>query len=111
MSDKIKIGILISFLLLNIKCSIVPPAINLTGGKTIVERQIIGDYRELEKDAWVLSSVQTNVQKSGSEGRGSADPELFQAMQVREFHKEKIRKYKDDPSLCVSCDNISVISS
>jgi len=40
---------------------ITPPDINLTGERTVIERQVIGDYRELEKDAWIVSSVQTSV--------------------------------------------------
>lgn len=73
---------------------IVPPKVQLTGEKTVVERQIIGDYRELEADAWVVSSVQTSMQREASTTSG--DKELFDAMKIREFHQDKIRKYKDE---------------
>jgi hypothetical protein len=75
----------------------VPPKVQFTGEKTVVERQIIGDYRELEKDAWVVSSVQSSMVPAGRSVRG--DRVLFSAMQVREFHKPKIRKYKDESAI------------
>ncbi len=75
-------------------CVIVPPDINLTGQKTVVERQIIGDYRELEKDAWAVSSVRTAAGKKNISGKMSGDPELFKYMKVREYHTDKIREYK-----------------
>lgn len=77
-------------------CVISSPKINLTGEKTVVERQIVGEYREIEKDSWVISSVKTTVQRSGGTGTAaSGDPELFLALKVRDFHLDKIRKYKD----------------
>ena len=48
--------------------SIVPPPVNLTGEKTSVERQIVGDYEEIEKDAWAISSVKTSVSDTRQEG-------------------------------------------
>ncbi len=40
-------------------CSIVIPPVTLTGSKTAVERQIIGDQPELEKDVWMVASAKT----------------------------------------------------
>jgi hypothetical protein len=79
---------------------IVPPKIQITGEKTVIERQIIGEYRELEKDAWVISSIRTTVQRTkGSNTATASDPELFSAMKIREFHYDKIRIYKDEGAL------------
>lgn len=78
-------------------CVIASPEINLTGNRTVVERQIVGDYRELEKDSWIISSVRTTVQKTkGSGAMTAADKELFLAMKVREFHIERINGYKKE---------------
>lgn len=73
-------------------CWIAPPEINLTGQKTVIERQIVGDYRELEKDAWVVSSVKTNMAGRGT----SRDEEIFGAFRVREELGAMVRKYKDE---------------
>jgi len=74
----------------------VPPSLNLTSDKTVVERQIIGDYMELEKDAWIVSSVKTTC----STGRGASDmtgdPELLKAERVRSFHAERLASYKSE---------------
>ena len=79
--------------------SIVPPNVNLTGEKTVIESQIVGEYRELEKDAWTLSSVKTTAGKKNISGKMSGDPELFKYMKVREFHFDKIKEYKTEGAL------------
>lgn len=76
--------------------NIVPPDVNLTGEKTVIERQIVGDYMELEKDAWTISSVKTTVGRKNASGKMSGDPELFKYMKVREFHFDKIKEYKNE---------------
>jgi hypothetical protein len=79
--------------------SIVPPDVYLTGEKTVIERQIVGDYMELEKDAWTVSSVRTSAAKKNTSGRMSGDPELFKYIKVREFHYDKIKEYKGEGAL------------
>jgi len=77
--------------------SITPPRVNITTEKTVIERQIIGEYKELEKDAWTISSARTLAR---GDGTGTAlmgsDKELFVAMKIREFHRGRIRKYKNE---------------
>jgi len=80
-------------------CSITPPNIHITGEKTVIERQIIGDYMEIEKDAWTLSSVRTTVGQKNLSGRMAGDPELFKYMKVREFHNDKIKDYKTEGAI------------
>lgn len=81
-------------------CLIIPPPITLTGEKTAIEREIIGDYRELEKDAWIVSSVDTNARKGGEKSASAGgDIALLKAMKIREYHETKIRKYKDEGAI------------
>jgi uncharacterized protein YdbL (DUF1318 family) len=76
---------------------IVVPEINMTGEKTVIERQIVGDYRELEKDAWMVSSVKTTVERAkGAPVEVEGDEVLYRAMKVREFNDDKIRLYKNE---------------
>jgi hypothetical protein len=89
-----------------LKCSsapscinIVPPDVVLTGEKTVVERHIVGDYKELEKDAWTVSSVKTSVAKKSASGKVAGDPELLKFIKVREFHNDKIKEYKTEGAL------------
>ncbi|MCL1864762.1 MAG: YdbL family protein [Spirochaetes bacterium] len=80
-------------------CSISPPNVNITGEKTVIERQIIGDYMEIEKDAWTLSSVRTTVGQRNISGKMAGDPELFKYMKIREFHYDKIKEYKNEGAI------------
>ena len=85
------------------KCSCIyirPPKVNLTGNKTAIERQIVGDYKELEKDAWMISSIRTPIEKDQKAAMiQGGDRYLYRAMKVREFHLDKIRIYKDEGAL------------
>jgi hypothetical protein len=91
-------SLLIFFISLSGCCTIAPPEINMTGEKTVIERQIVGDYRELEKDAWIISSVRTNVQKKKGEQK-AVDEVFFKAMRAREEVSGKLRGYKDEGAL------------
>ncbi|HDP81185.1 MAG TPA: DUF1318 domain-containing protein [Spirochaetes bacterium] len=74
-----------------------PPDIHLTGEKTVIERQMVGEYRELEDDAWVIASVKTGVgDAKGVPPVIGGDDVLFRAMKIREFNANKIRRYKDE---------------
>ena len=73
---------------------IYPPAINITGEKTALERQLIGDYHELEQDAWVTSTVMT-PSKGNRKAVINADEKLLNAIQIRELNSDIIRLYKD----------------
>jgi uncharacterized protein YdbL (DUF1318 family) len=77
-------------------CAVSPPAIHLTGDRTLVENQIIGEYREIEPDAWTVSSVQTDVQRQKGLPAVSSDELLVNAMKVRELNEGAIREYKTE---------------
>jgi uncharacterized protein YdbL (DUF1318 family) len=78
-------------------CTISQPKIELTGEKSVIERQVIGDYRELEKDAWIVSSVKTSVQRqAGERYEVPEDEDLYRALKMREYNKDRLRDYKND---------------
>lgn len=77
-------------------CLIAPPALNLTSEKTGVERQIIGDYMELEKDAWTVSSVKSSYGTGKTQSGVTGDEELQKAESLRAFHAEKLAAYKTE---------------
>lgn len=47
------------FLFVLSSCSIVIPPVTLTGSKTAIEKQIIGEQKEIEKDIWMMASAKT----------------------------------------------------
>ncbi len=77
-------------------CVIAPPEIRLTGEKTLVENQIIGEYREIEEDAWTVSSVKTGVQRQQGVQVLSGDDQFVRAMKIRELNEPLIRAFKDE---------------
>ncbi len=93
-------------------CLIAIPDITLTGEKTAIERQIIGDYKELEKDAWIVSSVKTSIQKGeGTSTASGGDLALLRALKIRELHEQKIRKYKIEGAIGESNNGLIVYKS
>jgi len=81
-------------------CLLSPPKIHLTGDKTEIENQIIGEYKEIEPEAWSKSSLQNTISKKGKTTTNLFnDQELLKAFQIREFHQPKIRTYKDKGAL------------
>jgi len=89
-------------LLINLSAciTIVPPKISMTGEKTVIERQITGDYMELEPDAWVVSSIKT-LSGGGSDefSIDGYDQELINAISIRRFHNDKIVQYKSEGAI------------
>lgn len=76
--------------------TVVPPDIHLTGERTAIEKQIVGEYSELEKNTWVVSSVKTSIHRTEPvQSAASADLEILKAMRVRDYQRELIRTYKD----------------
>lgn len=76
-------------------CLIAPPSLTLTPEKTPIERQIVGDYMELEKDAWIVSSVKTTYGARSSVNT-TGDPEIIKAEKVRQFHADVLSAYKSE---------------
>lgn len=87
--------------------SVVPPSLNLTSEKTVVERQIIGDYMELEKDAWVISSVKTSHSSGRTKSDMTGDPELLKAEKTRSFHAERLASYKSEGAAGEGSDGLA----
>ena len=85
-------------------CVIAPPEIRLTGEKTLVENQIIGEYREIEDDAWSVSSVKTGVQRQQGARLLSGDDKFVEAMKIRELNAPLVRAYKNEGSVGESAE-------
>jgi uncharacterized protein YdbL (DUF1318 family) len=66
----------------------------MTGPKTVIERQIIGDYKELNENSWMVSSVKT----FSSEGTSSdkADTQLLAAFADRNKIADNVALYKKE---------------
>ena len=79
-----------------IACSIKTPEVSITGEKTALEEQVLGDYRQIESDAWVIAS--TRAAGSGSSG-GKGRQQILAATQNRKFNKDEVDEFKKDKTL------------
>ena len=80
-----------------INCTINPPKVEMTGEKTSLENQILGTYREIESDVWMIASVRsTGAIGLKPENRFISDEKrkVIEAIQNRRFNKDDIDEYK-----------------
>lgn len=86
-------------------CSFVIPPVTLTGNKTAIEKQIIGEPNELEKDVWMVSSAKTTNRDTvtSSEEQKEDQKELqkqnqlvYQAFGLLEAFDDKLKNLKSD---------------
>jgi uncharacterized protein YdbL (DUF1318 family) len=77
-------------------CSIKTPEVSITGEKTALEEQVLGDYRQIESDAWVIAS--TRAAGSGRSG-GKSQQQILAATQNRKFNKDEVDEFKKDKTL------------
>ncbi|MBN2357596.1 DUF1318 domain-containing protein [candidate division KSB1 bacterium] len=80
-------------LLFGLQCSIRAPELNVTGEKTALENQVLGTYKQLESDTWLIASSRaigsnTNVEMP------SAKKEVMEAVQNRKFNKDDVDELK-----------------
>lgn len=87
---------LTSSIMLLCACSIKTPEVSITGEKTALEEQVLGDYRQIESDAWVIAS--TRAAGSGS-SEGKSQSQILAATQNRKFNKDEIDEFKKDKTL------------
>ncbi len=97
---KIRFAIISVILFVNCQALInfkVPP-FTITNAQTAAEKQMVGEDRDLEKDGWLVSSIQSssgaNV-SSKSEGQmGQEDPEFSGHLMRLNYLKQEIKRYK-----------------
>jgi uncharacterized protein YdbL (DUF1318 family) len=74
-------------------CSIKPPEVRVTGEKTALEQEVIGTYRRLEEDTWMVAS--TRSEEKGE--RAPLSPEkkrVLDAYQAQKFNLDDVNEYK-----------------
>ncbi len=81
-------------LLLLISCTIKTPEVSFTSERTAIEKQILGTYRTIEEDAWMISSA-----------RSTSSPDItipesrrivLEAFANRKFNADDIEDFKKD---------------
>ena len=84
-----KISILILIVSIT-SCTVKIPDIKITGEKTALENQVLGEYSKIKEDAWMVASERGNGQIKITADR----KEVVEAIRDREFLKDDINELK-----------------
>lgn len=79
------------YLLLNLSsCSIKLPDIKITGEKTALENQILGDYKRIKEDIWLIASERSD----GKLIIPVDNSKVLEAVRVRMFYQDDLAEFK-----------------
>ena len=88
-----KILWLVLVVLVAVGCSVRAPEVQVTGEKTALENQVIGTYKQVENDSWMV--VSTRAADTGKPVVLSTEKEkVLDAIQNRKFNKDDIDEFK-----------------
>ncbi|PID26909.1 MAG: hypothetical protein CR982_07625 [Candidatus Cloacimonadota bacterium] len=83
--------IIFIFLILTISCTIKMPEIQITGERTTLEKQILGEYMEIEDKQWFLISERSVSNKDFEIGKNR---KMIEAIRKRIFLRDEIKEFK-----------------
>ncbi len=86
----------------SINCCIIKlPPLTFTSERTSLEKQILGTYKEIRDDVWIVSSAQTveglKISSTTNTNRAqelNIDFKVIKALETIEYDKEKVISYK-----------------
>jgi len=84
-----------SFLVMNWSCAIKLPKITATGERTALENQIIGSYKSIEDDVWMVASVRTETPPD-TINLTEQKRKILEAFQRQRFNADDISDFKRD---------------
>lgn len=92
-SNAILLTVVLAGLLVFSSCSFKAPEVRVTGEMTALEHEVLGTYRQMEEDTWMVASTRSkdNVQEV------KISPEkkkVLDAMQDQKFNKDDIEEFK-----------------
>ncbi|MBU4486201.1 MAG: DUF1318 domain-containing protein [Candidatus Delongbacteria bacterium] len=71
-------------------CTVIIPDIKITGEKTALENQVMGEYAKIKEDAWMIASERGSGQINITADR----KDVVEAVRDREFNKDDINEMK-----------------
>ncbi len=90
-----KKSIVLVLLVFVMSCSVKTPDIEITGEKTVLERQVLGTYKDIESEAYVIASTRAfDTEKTAT--MSSQKQEVLEAVQNRKFNKDDVNEFKRD---------------
>ena len=76
-------------------CTVNVPQVKVTGEKTALENQIIGTYREIEEDVWMVASVR-GAEPGEKIDLSDEKRAVLEAIRNRSFNRDDIDEFKKD---------------
>ncbi|MBN2104464.1 DUF1318 domain-containing protein [bacterium] len=74
-------------------CSFKAPEVSVTGEMTALEREVLGTYRQIEEDTWMVASTRSEG-KSETQQISPEKKRVLEAMQDQKFNKDDIDEFK-----------------
>jgi uncharacterized protein YdbL (DUF1318 family) len=71
----------------------------MTGEKTSLESQILGDYKEIEDDVWMTASERSGGTVAGRDFISEEKMRVLEAIQNRKFNRDDIDEFKREEIL------------
>jgi hypothetical protein len=87
-------GIVIGTLILMMGCTIKTPEVSFTSERTALEKQILGSYRTIEEDSWMITSVRSADESSNLIPDNKR--KVLEAFAERKFNADDIEDFKRD---------------
>ena len=75
-------------------CTIKTPEVTFTSERTALEKQILGSYRTIEEDAWVISSVRSG--ETGDITIPESNRRVLEAFANRKYNADDVDDFKKD---------------
>jgi uncharacterized protein YdbL (DUF1318 family) len=99
---------LLLLVITGIFCSVKPPEVSVTGGKTALEQEVLGTYQRIEEDTWMVASSRS--QESGQKAKLSPEKKrVLDAMQNQKFNKDDVDEFKRKGYVGETRDGLLVI--
>jgi uncharacterized protein YdbL (DUF1318 family) len=100
--------ILLLLAILSLSCSIKPPEVTITGEKTALERQLLGEHKKLPEEVWSIGAVSTSSLVPPGES-DSLQRSIFgeaETTLVRSYSPERLRYFRAEASRVFNRDDI-----
>ena len=88
-----KIKLILALAVLGSNCTISIPDIQLTGEKTALQKQVLGEYEELESDDWVIASARLGTGGQSTTFSGQKQT-ILEAIKNQKFRQDEVIELK-----------------
>jgi len=78
-----------------VSCTVKPPEVRVTGEMTALENEVLGTYREIEKDTWMVASTRSSA-KDKSQTLSPEKKKVLDAKRRQKFNDDDVKELKTE---------------